>query len=33
MGQRQMVAGSAFRGTRRVLALWGCTSVPFFKAA
>jgi hypothetical protein len=31
MGQ-QMVAGSALRGIARVLALWGHTSVPFFKA-
>ena len=32
MGQQQMVAGSALRGIRRVLALWGRTSIPFFKA-
>ncbi len=29
---QQMVAGSALRGIARVLALWGRTSVPFFKA-
>ena len=33
MGQQEeTVVGNALRSIRRVLALWGRTSVPFFKA-
>ena len=30
--QEETVVGNALRGIRRVLALWGRTSIPFVKA-